>query len=132
VTLSIPESAKSGIYARVRRIVSTEYISLAIGLSVILAVLVNIVELLCTAGLPALYTQILTLHQFSAAKNYAYLGLYIMAYMFDDCAMVGTFLITLSHRKMREVEGRWLKLISGVVLLALGLAMLLRPDWLQW
>jgi hypothetical protein len=132
VTLSIPESAKPGIYERVRRIVTTDYISVAIGLCVVLAVLVNVVELLCTAGLPAVYTQILTLQQLPAWKNYAYLSLYIVGYMFDDSLMVIAFLITLSHRKMREAEGRWLKLISGIVVLALGLAMLFRPDWLQW
>jgi glutaredoxin len=132
VTLSIPESARSGIYARVRRIVTTDYISIAIGLSVILAVVVNIVELMCTAGLPAIYTQILTLQQLPTWKNYAYLALYNVGYMFDDSIMVIAFVITLSHRKMREAEGRWLKLISGFVVLALGLAMLFRPDWLQW
>ena len=132
VTLSIPESAKPGIYSRVRRIVTTEYLSAAIGLSVVLAVLVNVVELLCTAGLPAVYTQILTMQELPAWKNYAYLGLYNVAYMFDDSLMVAAFVITLSHQKMRETEGRWLKFVSGAVVLALGLAMLLRPDWLQW
>jgi uncharacterized membrane protein HdeD (DUF308 family) len=52
--------------------------------------------------------------------------------MFDDTLMVGGFVITLSHRKMRESEGRWLKLVSGLVVLALGLAVLFRPEWLQW
>jgi glutaredoxin len=132
VTLSIPESVKPGIYARVRGIVTTDYLSVAIGLSVILAVLVNIVELMCTAGLPAVYTQILTLQQLPPWKNYAYLGLYNVGYMFDDSLMVIVFVVTLSHRKMREAEGRWLKLISGVVVLMLGLAMLFHPDWLQW
>jgi hypothetical protein len=66
VTLSIPESAKPGIYAQVRRIVTSKYISVAVGLSVILAVLVNVVEILCTAGLPALDTQILTVQQLPA------------------------------------------------------------------
>jgi hypothetical protein len=132
VTLSIPESAKPGIYSRVRRIVTTDYISVAIGLSVILAVVVNVVELMCTAGLPAVYTQILTLQQLPAWKNYLYLGLYNVGYMFDDGLMVIIFVVTLSHRKMRQVEGRWLKLISGAVVLVLGLAMLFRPDWLQW
>jgi glutaredoxin len=132
VTLSIPESAKPGIYSRVRRIVTTDYISVAIGLSVILAVVVNVVELMCTAGLPAVYTQILTLQQLPAWKNYLYLGLYNVGYMFDDSLMVIIFVVTLSHRKMRQVEGRWLKLISGAVVLVLGLAMLFRPDWLQW
>jgi hypothetical protein len=132
VTLSIPESAKPGIYGRVRRIVSTDYISVAVGLSVMLAVVVNVVELMCTAGLPAVYTQILTLQQLPAWKNYAYLGLYNLGYIFDDSLMVIAFVITLSHRKMRVAEGRWLKLLSGIVVLALGLAMLFRPDWLQW
>jgi glutaredoxin len=132
ITLSIPESVKPGIYARVRRIVTTDYLSVAIGLSVMLAVLVNIVELMCTAGLPAVYTQILTLQQLPPWKNYAYLGLYNLGYMFDDSLMVIVFVVTLSHRKMRELEGRWLKLISGVVVLMLGFAILFRPDWLQW
>jgi hypothetical protein len=132
VTLSIPESAKPGIYARVRRIVSAEYISVAVWLSVALAIAVNVVELLCTAGLPALYTQILTLQQLPAWRNYAYLGLYNVAYIFDDSLMVAAFVVTLSHRKMREAEGRWLKLVSGAVVLALGLTMLFRPSWLQW
>lgn len=132
VTLSIPESVKPGIYERVRRIVTTKYLSVAVGLSVVLAVLVNIVELMCTAGLPAIYTQILTLQEFPPWKNYAYLGLYNVGYVFDDSLMVMAFLVTLSHRKMREAEGRCLKLISGGVVLLLGLAMLFWPDWLQW
>lgn len=65
-------------------------------------------------------------------KNYAYIALYNLAYMFDDGLMVGTFLVTLSHRKMREDEGRWLKLISGGVVLALGFTVLFKPEWLQW
>jgi hypothetical protein len=132
ITLSIPDSVKPGIYARVRRIVTTEYLAVAIGFSVILAILVNVVELMCTAGLPAIYTQILSFQQLPNWQNYAYLGLYNVGYMFDDSLMVIAFVITLSHRRLRESEGRWLKLISGSVVLALGLAMLFRPDWLQW
>jgi uncharacterized membrane protein HdeD (DUF308 family) len=52
--------------------------------------------------------------------------------MFDDSVMVAIFLVTLSHRKMHEDEGRWLKLISGLVVLALGLVVLFQPNWLQW
>ncbi len=39
--------------------------------------------------------------------------------------------VTLSHRKMQEREGRWLKWISGSIMLALGLTMVFRPDWLS-
>ena len=131
ISLSIPESAKPTIYARVRSIVTAEHPWGALIGAVTLAVLVNIVELLCTAGLPALYSEILTMQQFPAWKNYAYLGLYILAYMFDDSLMVLGVTLTLGKRKMKENEGRLLKLISGIVIFALGAVMLFRPDWLR-
>lgn len=131
ISLSIPESAKPGIYARVRGIAQAKYVTAALFGAATLAVLVNVVELLCTAGLPALYTQILTLQELPAWMNYLYLGLYIVAYMFDDSVMLTIAVVTLSHRKMQEREGRWLKLISGAVMLGLGLTMVFRPEWLS-
>lgn len=130
VSLSIPESAKPGIYARVRKIVMAENVWGAIAGASVLAVLVNLIELLCTAGLPAMYTQILTLQGYPAWKNYAYLALYIVAYMLDDALMVGIVVFTLNKRKLQETQGRWLKLVSGLVVLALGFVLLLRPQWL--
>jgi hypothetical protein len=130
ISLSIPESAKPGIYARVRRIVLAENLIGAIVGAVVLAVLVNIIELLCTAGLPAVYTQVLTMQQLPSWQNYGYLLLYNMAYMFDDSLMVTVVALTLGRRKMQERHGRWLKLVSGVVVLSLGAVMLFRPDWL--
>jgi hypothetical protein len=130
LSLSIPESAKPGIYARVRSIVMAEHIYGAISGAFVLAVLVNIIELLCTAGLPALYSQILMLQGYPSWKNYAYLALYIVAYMLDDSIMVGLVILTLGKRKMQENEGRWLKLASGLVILVLGIVLLFKPDWL--
>lgn len=130
VSLSIPESAKPGIYARVRKIVTAEHLWGAILGAAILAVLVNVIELLCTAGLPALYTQILTLKNLPLWQNYAYLGLYNVAYMFDDSLMVAVVVLTLGRRKLQEQQGRWLKLISGLVIAVLGLVLLFKPDWL--
>jgi len=131
ITLSIPDSAKPGIYSRVRRIVTAENLWGAIAGASVLAVLVNLVELLCTAGLPALYSQILTQQGYPAWKNYAYLGLYILAYMFDDALMVALIVITLDRRKLQESQGRWLKLLSGTAIILLGAIMLFRPQWLM-
>jgi uncharacterized membrane protein HdeD (DUF308 family) len=131
VSLSIPESSKPGLYKRVRDIVSAKYLSAALAGVIALAVIVNMVELLCTAGLPAMYTQILTMQELPAWKNYSYLGLYIAAYMLDDAILLTMVVATLSHRRLQEREGRWLKLISGLVILALGLVMIFKPAWLQ-
>jgi len=130
-SLSISDEHKPGLYRRVRGIVNAKHLTVALGGAVVLAIVVNMIELLCTAGLPALYTQILTLQQLPAWQNYLYLGLYITAYMFDDAVLVAIVVTTLSHRRLQEREGRWLKLLSGLVIFVLGLVMLLRPDWLQ-
>lgn len=84
ISLSIPDAAKPGLYARRRRIIQAENIIAALLGTVMLAVLVQAVELVCTAGLPALYTRILTMRQLDRWAYYGYLALYNMAYMLDD------------------------------------------------
>ncbi len=44
--------------------------------------------------------------------------------------MVSIVVITLGKRKMQGTQGRWLKLISGLAVLILGLLLLFRPEWL--
>ncbi|QDT79701.1 hypothetical protein Mal35_31680 [Gimesia maris] len=131
ISLSIPEWAKPGLYARARKIVNAENLTGAILGASILAVLVNIIELLCTAGLPALYTEVLTMQNYPAWKTYSYLGLYIVAYMLDDAIMVTIVVVTMGRHKLQENQGRWLKLFSGVVILLLGLVLIFKPSLLH-
>ena len=43
---------------------------------------------------------------------------------------VALAVIALSSNRLTEGAGRWLKFVSGAVMLALGAVMLLRPEWL--
>lgn len=131
-SLAIPEAAKPRIYARIRRILRAEHLPAAIAATVGLAVMVNLVELLCTAGLPAMYTQILTAQGLPTWQYYGYLALYIAAYMFDDALMVTIAVVTLSKRKLQERGGKILQLVSGAVMIALGVLLLVRPEWLSF
>jgi hypothetical protein len=132
VSLSIPDSAKPGIYARARRILAAEHMGAALTGALVLAVVVNLVELLCTAGLPAIFTGVLSRHDLGTWQYHAYLGLYIAAYMLDDALLLAIAVVTMSKRKLTERGGRILKLVSGTVMLLLGLLLLFRPDWLAW
>lgn len=129
-SLSIPKAAKPGIYARVREVLKQPTLAESMFGVAVLAVLVNLVELLCTAGLPAIYTSILARQELSFGGRLAYIGLYNLAYVADDAAMVTLAVVTLSRRRLAERAGRWLKLVSALVMLALGALLLLRPDWL--
>jgi glutaredoxin len=131
-SLAIPASARPAIYARVRAVVTAEHTGAALGGVIMLAVLVNVVELLCTAGFPAVYTRILTLHELPAWQYYGYLALYNVAYVLDDGLMLTLAVVTLSRRKLQERAGRWLKLVSGGVMLGLGAMLIARPAWLAW
>ncbi len=128
VSLSIPDAAKPDIYARMRRILQAQNLAGALIGTVVLAILVQIVELLCTSGFPALYTRILTLKQLDSMSYYGYLLLYNVAYMFDDVIILTIGVITLSQRRLQEKEGRWLKLISGLVMVGLGIYLFVVPN----
>jgi len=130
ISLSIPESARPGIYARARRVLYAPGLTTALIAATVLALLVNVIELLCTAGLPALYTQILTMRALPWWRYYAYLTLYNLAYVLDDSIMLGVTLVTLHHLKLQERAGRWLKLTSGAIMLVLGALLVFRPAWL--
>ncbi|MCU0621275.1 MAG: glutaredoxin [Gemmatimonadales bacterium] len=130
-SLGIPEAAKPGLYARMRRVVTAERLGAALVAVAGLSVMVNTVELLCTAGLPTLYTQILGARELPRASYYGYLLLYNLAYILDDMLMLAIAVTTLSRPALQERAGRWLKLVSGAVMLALGLVLLLRPAWLS-
>jgi glutaredoxin len=129
-SLRIPESAKPGLYARVRRVLHAENLAGALAGAAVLAFFVNAVELLCTAGLPALYTRILTLGERPWWSYYGYLALYNLAYVADDLLMLTLAVATLGRRRLEEREGRWLNGLSGALMLALGVVLVARPEWL--
>ena len=95
-----------------------------------LAVVTNMIELVCSAGVPAVYTQLLAMHELPPAAHYGYLLLYIAVFLLDDvvifvCAMVLLRSVTATGRIARISH-----LVGGVVLCALGAVMVLRPDLL--
>lgn len=125
VSLSIPAAAKPGIYARLRAILHANRLAPALFGVAVLAIMMQAVELLCTSGFPALYTRILTLRQLDSGSYYGYLLLYNAMYMLDDVIVLGIGVVTLSQHRLQEHEGRLLKLVSGFVMVGLGIYLLL-------
>lgn len=131
ITLSIPESAKPNLYHRARIVLQSSNLPAMLGATVFLAVTANLYELLCTAGFPMVFTRILTLNEPSETARYAYLALYNLIYVVPLALIVLAFVGTLSSHKLTEREGRLLKLMSGVMMLELGIVMTFFPQWLN-
>lgn len=127
-SLAIPETAKPRLYARMRQILQSGHLAAALAGAVAMAVLVQIVELMCTSGFPALYTRILTLRHLDHWRYYAYLLLYNAAYLLDDIVVLAIGVATLSQRRLQAHEGKWLKLISGLVMIGLAAYLIAAPS----
>jgi glutaredoxin len=130
-TLSIPDQAKPGLFARMRGLIAADRLGTLLLGTATLALAANSYELLCTAGFPMVFTRTLTLQQLPASTYYGYLALYNLIYVLPLLAIVLAFTFTLGARKLSERQGRVLKLLSGVMMLSLGLVMLLAPDLLS-
>jgi thiol-disulfide isomerase/thioredoxin len=129
-SLSIPEKAKPGLYARMRGLVAADRYPAMLAGTVALAVAANSYELLCTAGLPMAFTRVLTLNDLSTSTYYLYLVLYNVVYVIPLLLIVGGFVFALGSRKLQDYEGRALKLMSGTMMLGLGCLLLFAPDLL--
>jgi glutaredoxin len=120
------------VFARLRELSQRRELWLALGGVVLLAFAVNIVELLCSAGIPAVYTQVLALSELPRWQHYAYLVLYILVFMADDLVVLAAALATLQVTGLTGRYARWSNLIGGVVLLAIGALLLFKPEWLVY
>ena len=129
-SLSITESAKPGLFKRMREIVASGSIGPMLASTVLLAIVANSYELLCTAGFPMVYTRVLTLAELETWQYYAWLAVYNVIYVIPLLAIVIVFVRTMGARKLSEAEGRILKLISGFMMLGFGLLLLIAPQLL--
>jgi thiol-disulfide isomerase/thioredoxin len=115
---------------RIDHIVS-QPISLAIIISIIaLAFVVNSVEFVCSAAIPAVYTQLLAMKGLTALQNYAYIALYVFFFMFDDLIIFGMAAFAISSR-FGQRYAKYSKLVGGIIMTVLGLAMVFAPQLLR-
>lgn len=120
------------IFEKIRAVIQTKTFWLAFLGIIILACAVNLVELVCSAGLPAVYTQILALAHLPAWQYYGYLLLYIFIFMLDDMFVFIIAMATLEMKAISSRYTRWSGLIGGIIMLIVGILLLFKPGWLMF
>jgi glutaredoxin len=97
---------------------------------VLLAFAVNLIEAICSAGLPAIYTQILALSELPTWKYYSYIIFYQIIFMLDDMAIFVIAMVTMQAVGVESKYARWVKIFGGLVMLVLGILLIFKPEWL--
>jgi uncharacterized membrane protein len=131
ISLMIPDSARPRIFGRMLDLGESTKLSAVLAGTFAVAVAVNAYEMLCTGGFPVVFTRILTLRELPTGTYYLYLLLYNVVYVVPLLLVVGAFTWTLGSRGISELEARRLKLLSGLLMLGLGLLLLLAPERLM-
>jgi thiol-disulfide isomerase/thioredoxin len=130
-SLTISDEEKPKLIDRIRQLLRLDSLVTVVFATIILAIVANSYELLCTAGFPMVYTRILTLRSLSIESYYLYLLLYNLIYILPLLLIVVLFTAKLGSRKLSEQEGMVLKLLSGVMMLMLGVLLVAAPQLLN-
>ena len=91
----------------------------------------SLAETPCTAGLPLLWTDMLSSRDVSGAGTAVLFGLYLLVFLLDELALFAIAVVALRSVKMQEHHGRALQLLSGTLMVALALTMVVAPQWLE-
>jgi len=95
-----------------------------------LAFVVNSVEFVCSAAIPAIFTQILALSGLSAIEHYGYILLYVFFFMLDDLIIFGLAAFAVNS-SFGEKYAKYCKTLGGIILVILGLVLLFAPHLLK-
>ena len=121
---------KRKIMERIRNILGENKLIIAVLGIMLLALSVNLIELLCSLGLPVMYTEILGLNKLNALEYGFYIFIYILFFLIDDLII---FFIAMKTLKIKGISNKYTKyshLIGGLIMLLIGLLMLIKPDWI--
>lgn len=126
------QEKKKMVFDKLKRITEQQSFWWALLGIILLAFAVNMVELICSAGLPAVYTQVLALNDLSTWQYYGYILLYIFFFMLDDLLVFFTAMITLQLTGLSTKYSRYSSLVGGVLMVIIGLLLIFKYDWLTF
>jgi hypothetical protein len=120
------------IMDKLKNIAQRRQLIIALGGIILIAFAVNLIELICSAGLPAIYTQVLALSDLPSWQYYFYLIFYIFIFMLDDMLVFIVAMVTLQMTGLSGKYSRYANLIGGIIILILGALLILRPEILMF
>jgi thiol-disulfide isomerase/thioredoxin len=131
-SLTIPDSRKSPLYARMRRVVAEDRrLPMLITGSAALAAGVAIIELPCTAGMPVLWSNLMSASGVDGGATLGLLGLYLSMYLLDEVIVVVVVVVAMRATKLQERHGRTLKLVSGWLMISLAVVLIAAPALME-
>ncbi len=129
ISFTISDKYKPKIFKQVRDMMnpnrSTGSMVLA---TAIMAAGIILVELPCTAGFPVIWSNMMADYSLAFTAFASLFLLYLAIYLLDELIVFGTVAFTLKATKFQEKHGRILKLIGGMIMLALAIVLVFKSE----
>jgi thiol-disulfide isomerase/thioredoxin len=114
-------NGKKNIMDRMNRFLHEPSFWVSLGGMVALAFSVNLIELVCSAGIPAIFTGLLAISDVSVLEKWIAILIYLVFYMLDDMIV---FALAVWSMKLKILSGKghfYLQLFGGVLITILGI-----------
>ena len=108
---------------KVQKIVSSPLTWGILGGIIALAFTVNAVEFVCSAAVPAVFTQVLSLSNLSTLQYYGYILLYDVFFMLDDTIIFATAAFALTS-SLGDRYAKYSRPVGATILIILGILLL--------
>lgn len=126
------KNQKKKTIEKIKNIVTEKHFAISLIGIMLLAISVNVVELACSAGLPTMFIEILSLNNLSTFEYGIYMLLYMIMFMIDDIII---FIIAMTTLKVTGISNKYTKyshLVGGIIMIIIGILMIFKSDWLMF
>ncbi len=123
---------KKSLVEKIKKVATNNSFWLALVGVIGIALLVNLIELACSTGLPVLFSQILALNGLSGLSTLFYILVYLFFFMLDD---VLVFAISVWTFKVSPISNKFTKyshLVGGILMTIIGILMIFFPSVLMF
>ena len=128
-SFTIADSQKPGIYQGMRKLLNPQLAGFGLFFAtIVMASGIALVELPCTAGFPVIWSGIVADRGVTGMTFLMLLAIYLLIYLLIELVVFLAALITLRMGKFQESHGRNLKLVGGMIMVALAMVLVFYPD----
>lgn len=128
----VNDKKRNRIFDRIKKFTGEKNFFLALMGVIVLAASVNVVELACSAGLPVMFIEILSINNLSIVEEIIYIGLYMLFFLLDDLVIFFIAMTTMQVTGFSTKYGKISKLVGGILLLFIGILLIFKPEWLMF
>jgi len=117
------EESRKKTMTRIQNVVASPLTLGTIAGIVVLAFTVNSIEFVCSAAIPAVFTQVLALRSLSTFEYYGYILLYDLFFMLDDIVVFSSAAFAMTS-SLGDRYAKYTRPVGGTILIILGMLLL--------